>query len=267
MLNRLFYTRYVPSGAKAVVLQKTSVLKKVRPLHAGTEVAVTKAAHSAAMTSGLFYVPCVIRQELDTGTIELERITGLVTFREIFETGAENLDLLHRAGRALAYTHTHLKLPETLKFRVPLDWECENKDFVCLHGDFNINNVCYQQEHDRLVVLDWASAGVLSRGNTVGSRYFDLGKFLRSLLCQQCHLLDSIGNFDKRAFAFLEGYQQQLGRKLDCHLVRKYLLKMVTRRVRIQLCRKQLRRAFGNSVAYVILRVLSAKWQQLEMKE
>lgn len=262
MLSELFCTSYVPSGAKAVVLQETSVIKKANPLHAMTEVAVTEAASNMAIASGLFYVPLVRRQELTTGTIELERITGLVSFRERFAAGTENLDLLHKVGRALAYTHMHLKLPETLKFRVPLDWECEDKDLVCLHGDFNINNVCYQQEQDRLVVLDWASAGVLSRGKTVGSRYFDLGKFLRSLLCQQRNLLDSIANFNKRASALLEGYQRELGRTLDYRLVRKYLLKMAIRRVQIQFRRKELRKVLGNSVACMILRVLSTRWKQ-----
>ncbi len=256
----LFKRTYVPSGAGELIHNAASIVKKVDPMHVKTEFAVTQAAHNMAKYSGLFYVPSVIGEELDSGTIELERIDGLVTLRDRFVAGADDMDLLKRVGKALAYTHENLELPEYLKSKVTLDWECEDSDLVCFHGDFNIYNVCCQQEHDRLVVLDWASAGVVSRGKTVGSRHFDLGKFLRSLLCQQLFLLDSIGNFNKRARAFLEGYQQQLGRKLDCRLLRRYLLKMVAHRIRIQLERRRLKRAAGNSIAYLFLWALSARW-------
>ncbi len=262
MIFRKFFGReYTHSGAREITYNETSVAKKIHPKYAGMEIAVTEAAHNVAKASGVFYVPRILRKDPDAGVIEFERIDGLVSLRDLFAAETDVLDLLNRAGRTLAYTHEHLELPEELKIKVTLGWECEDSDLVCFHGDFNINNVCYQQQQDRIVVLDWASVGVVSRGKTVGSRYFDLGKFLRSLLCQQYSLLGSISNFNKRAFAFLDGYQHQLGRNLDYCLARKYLLKMATRRIQIQLRQKQLKRALGNSVAYLVLWVLSAKWK------
>ena len=261
IFSRFFKRKYVHSGALEIIYNETSIVKKVNPRYARTEIAVTEAAHKMAKYSGLFYVPRILQKDPVAGVIEVERIDGLVPLRNILAAKTNNLYLLHRVGKALAYTHEHLELPEELKIKVTLGWECEDSDLVCFHGDFNINNVCYQQQQDRIVVLDWASVGVVSRGKTVGSRYFDLGNFLRSLLCQQYSLLGSISNFNKRAFAFLDGYQHQLGRKLDYCLARKYLLKMVTRRIQIQLRQKQLKRALGNSVAYLVLWVLSAKWK------
>ncbi|MBN1391372.1 MAG: hypothetical protein JW947_01060 [Sedimentisphaerales bacterium] len=258
-LDTLFEKTYVNSGAREIIRNTASVLKKADPKYAKTEITVTQAAHNIAITSGLFYVPAVLGYDLKTGTIELERVDGLVTLRDKFASCFDGMDVLRRVGTALAYLHKNLQLPTALKRPVKLGWKCNPGDIVCLHGDFNINNVCCQQVHNRIVLLDWASAGVIGRGKTVGSRYFDLGNFLRSLLCQQRYLLNAIVNFNRRAEAFLTGYQQELGISLDRLLARRYLLKMTSRRIWIQLRRRHLKRAIGNSVAYLILWVLSIK--------
>lgn len=261
MLSRILKTRYVSSGAREIVFKENSVIRRVDPRYARTQFAVEQAAQRlAAASAGLFYVPLILRQEPATGIVESEKITGLLSLRDRFATGLDCLDLLERTGRTLAYIHKYLWLPEASHVRVSSDWDCANGDSVCLHGDFNINNVCSQPQTDRLVILDWASVGVISRGKTVGSRYLDTGKFLRSLLCQQRYPLDAIRNFNKRAKAFLKGYQSEMGPGFNLQIAKEYLLKMARRRVCIQFRRKEFRKVIGNSIVHALLRVFCVTW-------
>jgi tRNA A-37 threonylcarbamoyl transferase component Bud32 len=184
-----------------------------------------------------------------------------MTLRDRFAQNFDNMDLLERVGKALAYVHEHLTVPNDFCFRVESDWKCEDKDMVVLHGDFNLNNVCYQQDADRIVILDWASVGVIGRGKTMGSRYLDVGKFLRSLLCQQCYPIDSLTNYPKRVKAFLKGYQSGVEFGLNLRSVKNYLLKMSRRRIQIQFRRREFRKAIGNSIVYALLKGFFVNWK------
>ena len=260
-MNRLLAGQ--PSGlSQAVEFKETTVVKKVDPALVAIEAEVTQAAHELSENCNLFYCPRVLDCNPQSGTFDLERIEGIVPLADYFDTAGAGIRIIGKVGRALACVHSRLEVPDKAVRPVPSDWQGPDKDCVALHGDFNLINICYKEDTDQIVILDWATGPALKFTGNYGPRYLDLAYFIRSLLLQQRRFRQAAGLFHRRTNAFLQAYQDELGRPINLDVLSGFLS-----RVNIAILRKQWRRKMMVSLAQtlfgqVIIRNLAGQWRQ-----
>lgn len=143
------------------------------------EEAKASRAFDIGKECGLFYVPKVVNFDAKAGVLEFERLDGLVTLLDMAARKDERLlELLKRAGQALAAIHEKLVLPEQMKHKLPTEWMACPDENVFIHGDFAGFNLCFDELSGRLVILDWNSAPLLKNVATYGSRFFDIVWFV-----------------------------------------------------------------------------------------
>ena len=162
-------SRSVPSAS----FRKTGSPDMIR-----VEMAKTTAARDVGSSSGLFYVPRVLEANPDAGYLDSELLSGLTTLTDL--TGRDDPNLMRALtllGTGLAEVHGRLKLEPAFTLPMPSRWAEWGDDGVFVHGDLTMNNVCWDDGGDRLVILDWSSAPALGAPVTVASRYFDLAWF------------------------------------------------------------------------------------------
>ncbi len=259
-----FGPRYATSDA--VTFKKDTVLKKVDPRFMEVEVKITQAAYDLARTSGLFYVPQIIRYDRSSGVIEFERVCGYITLGQLLARTDGDLEIIRRVGRVLAHIHDHLNMPPDLRHPVGSKWLSIDGDVVPMHGDFNTVNVGYKEDTDVIVVLDWASAPSLGARCTTGPRYLELAHFIYSLLIQQANFLKSIGQLRRRTNAFLEGYQAESGQRIDLSILAEFLISFSIALFPVHTKHKNLlKRLYYTgicSVGYIIFKSLAKQWRQ-----
>jgi len=205
------------------------------------EAAKASRALEIGKDSGLFCVPKVLNFDAETGVLEFERLSGLVTLLDLAVCRDERLpELLEKAGQALAVVHEKLVLPEEMKREMPPEWMDSSDENVFIHGDFACINVCFHEPSGELVIVDWSAAPSVGRTPTFGSRYFDILLFISSLFhgapWRQILSWDGKG----MARTFLKGYrnaapQIKLSKFRDyapkiCRLQRKNISEMARRR-------------------------------------
>jgi len=247
---------------KTLEFEGPVVIKKVDPELAPLEAEITQAAHNLSKSCNLFCCPRVLDCDSQSGTLKLERIEGIVPLADYLDKKVVGIRVIKKVGRALACVHNRLEVPDEVRRLVPSDWQVLNNDCVTLHGDFNLINVCYKEDDDRIVILDWATAPALEFTGTSGPGYLDLAHFIRSLLLQQKHFLQAVRLFHLRTNAFLQAYQDELGRNISLSVLGEFLS-----RVNIAILRKQWRRKMLISLAQtlvgqVILRKLARYWSK-----
>ena len=173
------------------------------------EAAKASKAFDIGKDCGLFYVPKIANFDAKAGTLEFERLDGLVTLLDMAACKNHRLfELLKKAGQALAVIHEKLVLPEQMKHELPAEWMTCPGENVFIHGDFAGFNLCFDESTGRLVILDWSSAPFLGNTATYGSRFFDIIWFIIFLFYgapKSC-----LFNWDAPAMAdvFLAGYAE-----------------------------------------------------------
>ena len=252
------------SCSEAVTFRGACVRKRVDPHLAAPEAEITQAAHDLGRCSGQFEAPRVLGCNPTTGVIEFDRVHGLLTVGQVLRERPGDVGILHRIGHILAHIHTNLKIHPRLRHTAPLLWPASQRDTVTVHGDFNTINVACRAGGESIVLLDWASARALGPRITVGPRYVDLAQFLRSLVVHQANPLRAVRLFRRRAKAFLDGYEQTLGRRLDGRVVRDTLLRISTTHLRESLrgqrCCRRLSRAAVGLLGHAVLCSASKAW-------
>lgn len=135
------------------------------------EAARTAAAVAAAPDDVL--VPRVVAADVP-GVLDTARVPG---FRSLFDLAVAGDPGLERrcaaAGRALAHFQQTLRPPAWDGPVLPPPFDGAGDAPVAVHGDFNGSNVGWDEEADRLVVLDWSPAPTLGVRGDVGSKWFD----------------------------------------------------------------------------------------------
>ncbi|UCC98169.1 MAG: hypothetical protein JSW66_20275 [Phycisphaerales bacterium] len=191
--------------------------------------------------SGLFCVPRVVNFDAETGVLDFEHFSGLVTLLDLAVRRDGRLaGLLEKAGRALAVVHETLTLPESMKHGLPPEWTGPSDENAFIHGDFACINVCFHETSGELVLVDWSAAPLVGRMPTFGSRYFDILLFISSLFHgAPCREVLSWEAADMSR-AFLEGYRKaaphvKLTRlkayaSMICRLQRRNVLQLARRR-------------------------------------
>lgn len=180
------------------------------------ELAKTKQAIQIGDKTGLFYVPRVIDFRPQEGVLEFERIEGLCDFQEmIIRNDNRRYGFLEKLGQGLAITHETITLASGMKKNLPDEWMRLSEDYVFLHGDLSAYNICYQEQTERLVVLDWSTSPLLGGSFTYGPRTFDLAWFIYSIFFHLPAGCIANWNAPGMANAFLRGYikyhQKDLG--------------------------------------------------------
>jgi len=172
------------------------------------EATKTTRAGEIGKESGLFYVPRVLDFDREKGVLELERLNGLVTLLQLArDKDTRLLELLGKAGRALAVVHEQLVLPENMKYGLPPEWMDSLDENVFIHGDFTIDNMCLHTPSDQLVILDWSTAPLLGRTPSFGSRYFDILWFASRIFDSAPYHRALLGwDAEGMAEAFVRGY-------------------------------------------------------------
>ena len=152
-----------------------SFTKTGSPEQIQLELQKTLAARDIGVSSGLFYVPRVVEADPDAGRLALELMPGLRTLADLTGCGdARVMPALTLLGKSLAEVHGRLRLPPRLTLPPPAGWEAQGEDSVFIHGDLTMNNVCWDEAGDRLVIVDWSAGPALGAPVTFASRYLDL---------------------------------------------------------------------------------------------
>lgn len=179
------------------------------------QAALLRAAHTLSMQSRTFYVPEVLDYDPEARVITLEYVPDMVPLKQYLQHSENTKEVLSCVGEALAHCHSHLRLAEEdLRDALP-PWAGNPADRVVVHGDFNLTNLYYQPDRNRLVILDWETSPALPGPFNRASRYLDLAQFIRSLLLQRDSRAAGLMTFHKNVSVFLSAYQQASGVTLD----------------------------------------------------
>lgn len=115
--------------------------------------------HRISLESGLFTSPRAIAYDEVLGTLDLERLDGLVPLANVLPQlrGDMAIALTSRIGEMLATLHGNWSLPDATMLsgdRLFSDM-CRNNVPVLVHGDYGLGNVCcINGDAARLVILD-----------------------------------------------------------------------------------------------------------------
>ena len=184
------------------------------------EAAKSRLAREIGQETGLFYVPEVIGFDPKAGVLDFERLEGLVTLLQLVVRRDERVvELVKRAGQALAIVHEKLVLPDDMKHELPEEWMDHSGQNVFIHGDFAMCNLSFHETSGQLVIVDWSGAPLLGRTPAFGSRYFDVLWFASSVFLDAPlkRMLDS--RFEKMTDAFLMGYASGSSDRLNKLLI------------------------------------------------
>lgn len=240
-------------------LESKTIVKNVNPKNAILEAALTKAAHLLSQGCDFFYSPRILDCDLRNGILKLERIEGIISLAD-YLIHSDGKDIIRKVARTLAFVHSRLEIPEELKRSVPQDWSGPDNDFVTLHGDFNLINVCCHVTSGRIVILDWSTGPALNFVATTGPRQLDIAHFIRSLLLQQRQVYRAFRLFYARTDDFLQAYQEELGQAINLHILGDILEKLNLAILYKQWRRKMVVSMTHTIIGHIIFRRLKNKW-------
>lgn len=180
------------------------------------EHAKTKQAIEIGDQSGLFYVPRILNFDAEKGILDFEKLEGLKTIQQVASENSYQIKLImDRLGRSMAIVHENMVLPESMTNKLPTYWLGSSDDNVYIHGDLTGHNVCFQENNDRLVILDWSSAPILGCYHTFGSRYFDISWFISFMFYYLPAKRILTWHARMMANSFLTGYTDEAKHKLN----------------------------------------------------
>lgn len=160
-----------------------NVARKSGPRHLlEMEHVKSSIARAIGEDTGMFYVPEVVNRDSQCGVIDFERIVHLRTIQDLAIRHDDRLlKIIERAGRSLALVHQRMTLRDDMQVMLPKQWSDRPDDNVFIHGDYTCANVCFDEESERLVIVDWSTASYLNSTGTFGSKYFDIMWFAASV--------------------------------------------------------------------------------------
>lgn len=252
----------IPDQLPYKIMSEKIFVKKVHPQVAAIEAGITQAAHELSQQCSLFYSPRVLDCDLNTGTLQLEHIYGIISLKDYLHENPGDIQVLQDVGQVLAYVHNNLNMPKNIVRNVPRNWRVSLQDTVAIHGDFNMVNVCYRKESRQIVILDWATGPALPFRSTIGPRQLDLAQFIRSLLLQQKSFISAIRLFSARKEAFLRAYAKESKEPVDLNLLGRFLS-----RINIAILYKQFRRRMPLSIlqtltGQILLKHSAKQWKR-----
>jgi hypothetical protein len=179
------------------------VVKVQEPGASRRERLRTMAGREVGLRTGLFVVPAVIGFDDERGEIAFERLQ-LTWLREALSASGRSLELVGRAGAALAAIHGQLCLPDGALARGGAASGATR--VVPLHGDYGMRNVFYLTATDQLAIIDWSNADWIGVEGDVGPPEADVAVFLMSLFHRRVFGPWPIARRHDVARAFLRAY-------------------------------------------------------------
>jgi hypothetical protein len=199
------------------------VVKAAKYNELKAQVHVYQQVRALSETSNLFVTPELVGCDLEERNMEFNYIPGFRSLVECLDTSDPQRSLIEQAARSLAFIHQHGRLdPEHVRY-APGTWRGCRNHCVLIHGDFNLVNVGYDSQQNRVIILDWEVTPTLNMYFNMGSRYLDISCFLRSLLLQQQSMCQGVIDFSQRATWFLDAYQDACSLQLSLGTLWYYL--------------------------------------------
>ena len=188
-----------------------SIFRKIgNPSVIEIEYIKTNLASNISGETGLFNVPKILYYNKKDGVIDFEYLTHLKSLQNLISNKDNRLfKIFENLGTVLAIIHKNMELPYKYKKELPTEWSDSDTNKVFLHGDFTINNVCYHEPSEKLVILDWSTAPALDTQITFGTKYFDIHWFICSMFTNILGFTFSIRTLKIYANAFINSYFEQ----------------------------------------------------------
>jgi hypothetical protein len=219
----MFVQKIVP--ARTITIHPNYVTKQDLPELMSVEVEKTRKAREIGRACGLFRVPEVLDYNPATGKARLERIDNIRSIGSVFSYGRNCDELMARVGKALATIHNELKLSSNMVIELPSEWKGPETTNVFIHGDFNIMNVSYDVNNDKLVILDWQMTKIWGGRATFGTRFFDITWFIHTMFFQPFYKVGFYMPATHWATIFLRNYSNKSKYLYDEASFRSYLRK------------------------------------------
>jgi hypothetical protein len=188
-----------------ILEQSNQVIKHTKPEIAALEFSLAQSAIRLTK-NGNFNTPAILSADLERGIIVYEYINGIKPLFDFRDDSELFTSLVKRAADALVYIHHELKTDSCIPIEFPKIDEGVPVPRAFLHGDFNLENVQYDEKNDRIFILDWSLTPLLKekRGN-YGAVFWDACWFIRSIFFTPPYLFNYNSRRDA-AIAFLKSY-------------------------------------------------------------
>lgn len=180
-------------------------------------------AYELGKSTELFDTPAILKVDADKCEIEFELITQCTTLRKYyinnsrFGTTSEQLShfkyLFHSLGKSLFFIHSGNAFFDKIQKRKFPDGFFKGDfktDLVYIHADFTMRNILYNQENDKLFIIDWNISPVYNFSANYGPRYWDLSFFISSFFLFSFTTFFSFQQKNELAKAFLQGYLETI---------------------------------------------------------
>jgi hypothetical protein len=210
------------SGA-TISMDRGSIVKAAKYNELKEQVHVYQQVHALSKTSNLFITPRLLGYGMEDGSMEFEHLPAFQSLVECLDTAPRQRLLIEQVARSLAFVHRYGQLDSEYIRYAPGTWRGCRNHCVLIHGDFNLINVGYDSQQNRVVILDWEVTPALNIYFNMGTRYIDISYFLRSLLLQQQSLCQAAFEFSQQATWFLDAYQDACDLQLSMGALWYYL--------------------------------------------
>jgi hypothetical protein len=200
-----------------------SIVKKAKYSDLKSQIHVYQQVQTLSESGSLFVTPQLLGYNLENGSMEFEYLPAFVSLVECLDSSDQEHSLIEQVARSLACIHQQGQLDSEYIRYAPGTWRGCRNNCVLIHGDFNLINVGYDSQQNRVVILDWEVTPSLNMYFNMGSRYLDISCFLRSLLLQQQSLCRGVMEFYQRANWFLDTYQDACNLRLSLGTLWYYL--------------------------------------------
>jgi len=170
------------------------------------ELTATKHGRLIAEASGFFEVPRILSYQAADGVIEFEFIADGVTLKEALIASQTPPDTLNILGNALAAIHSTPLKADIAEITLPWKTISDRKNYVFLHGDFQVENILFRPDKQTNVFVDWSAPFWLGGSGNAGPADVDLGVFILSLFVGRLFRRSRIMCPEEHALNFLKGY-------------------------------------------------------------
>ncbi len=187
-----------------VEIHTDCVIKSLSPESCIFEAWKTQKGKEIGEQSGTFYTPSIIVKHEQS--IVFEKMTSLTSMRFML-SDPKNIYLAKNIGEALACIHRHTYNLDTRPINLPSHITDSLLNNTFFHGDFNTYNLLYDNDKNRLCIIDWAPPSWALNYSFSKSHYFDISIFIISVFSRRLFEPKTIPNPNKVIDDFLISYQ------------------------------------------------------------
>lgn len=155
-------------------------------------------------------VPQLIGSDDDNYTLIFQFIEGLNPIRN-YLLDEKMSNIIERVAKGIAVFHKTLKLNLEFQTKLPAPFDNYKDDCAYLHLDFNLVNVQYNEDEDKIYFVDWEMSPLLGGKSNYGTIYYDLAYFVYQIYNSPPYIFTSSSKKDVLVDRFLKAYQEVYG--------------------------------------------------------